>query len=529
MKSPDSGNRDDSPNTKEEEAEQDCSSPMVDLKVQISKDDESAQTEVEKGTLMKKSADNDSSDIIDEYMDISLFDVKCRRVPTISKMLRDRTIITEGYSIGIDQIPLQRERMTAHKGVHFTLMVAGQAGLGKTTFVNTFFGSSILPSVWNKKDHNSSQERTKSITCHTAQIEGYGTKLNLTIIDTPGFGNKLNNAFSWIPLTNFIDDQIRSYIFQEEQPDRIKLRDKRVHCCLYFIEPTNKGLSTLDVVTMKELSKRVNVIPIIAKADSLPKSHLTNFNREIRQIIDVQNIKICNFLNSNDPYYDDIFSNIPFNIIASENHVMNNRGELVLGREYKWAVIEVENPKHSDFSKLKDILINKYMADLVQSTEEYYENCRASLLKTRILKARDICFSSKPPLVDISDELKEFFKTLDYENCDNNGIKNYACYQLFNKKYIDELVLEWCQEYIHRQWEAKRRFNEIVNVEENKFQDWRKAILKRQEKFNNEINSIHKQIESLQIECHDLESRAISSRSGNEKSLGNLSAMVGKT
>lgn len=63
-------------------------------------------------------------------------------------------------------------------------------------------------------------------------------KVKLTIIDTPGFGDYVNNRHSWIPIVNFIDDQHERYMRQEQQPSREGLVDMRVHACLYFIKPT---------------------------------------------------------------------------------------------------------------------------------------------------------------------------------------------------------------------------------------------------------------------------------------------------
>jgi len=57
--------------------------------------------------------------------------------------------------------------------------------------------------------------------------------------------------------------------------------DTRIHACLYFISPTGHGLKALDVVTMRELAKRVNVIPVIAKADTTSKEELIRFKQRV--------------------------------------------------------------------------------------------------------------------------------------------------------------------------------------------------------------------------------------------------------
>ena len=53
--------------------------------------------------------------------------------------------------------------------------------------------------------------------------------------------------------------------------------DSRVHACLYFITPNGHGLKSIDLVCMKKLDAKVNIIPIIAKADTINKTELANF------------------------------------------------------------------------------------------------------------------------------------------------------------------------------------------------------------------------------------------------------------
>src|SRR5215475_11486881 len=79
---------------------------------------------------------------------------------------------------------------------------------------------------------------------------------------------------------------------QEQQPKRQDKIDLRVHACLYFIRPTGHTLQPLDIEVMKRLGSRVNLIPVIAKADTLSRSDLDKFKRRIRQVIDAQEINV---------------------------------------------------------------------------------------------------------------------------------------------------------------------------------------------------------------------------------------------
>ena len=47
---------------------------------------------------------------------------------------------------------------------------------------------------------------------------------------------------------------------------------------------------------------------------------------------------------------------LPFAIVGSEEEIMIN-GQPVRGRRYPWGVVEVDNPQHSDFSRLRSALL----------------------------------------------------------------------------------------------------------------------------------------------------------------------------
>ncbi|CAJ0768672.1 11425_t:CDS:2, partial [Entrophospora sp. SA101] len=80
----------------------------------------------------------------------------------------------------------------------------------------------------------------------------------------------------WLPIVEFIDDQHESYMRQEQQPHRKEKLDMR----------------PLDIEIMKRLGSRVNLIPVIAKADTLTPNDLDTFKRKIREVIATQNIQV---------------------------------------------------------------------------------------------------------------------------------------------------------------------------------------------------------------------------------------------
>lgn len=81
-------------------------------------------------------------------------------------------------------------------------------------------------------------------------------------------------------------------MLQEQQPQRKEKIDLRVHACLYFIRPTGHTLKPLDIEVMKKLCTRVNLIPVVAKADTLSPTDLFKFKTRVGRMV-TQNDKQC--------------------------------------------------------------------------------------------------------------------------------------------------------------------------------------------------------------------------------------------
>ena len=80
----------------------------------------------------------------------------------------------------------------------------------------------------------------------------------------------------------YIKDQHSAYLRKELTAMRDRyIQDTRIHCCLYFINPTGHSLRPIDVIVMKKLSEVVNVVPVIAKADSLTLEERESFKQKV--------------------------------------------------------------------------------------------------------------------------------------------------------------------------------------------------------------------------------------------------------
>lgn len=290
-----------------------------------------------------------------------------------------------GY-VGFANLPNQVHRKSVRKGFQFTAMVVGESGLGKSTLINTLFNTTLYPP---KEPLPPSAERSKTVAIESidADIEENGVRLHLTVVDTPGFGDFVNNDDSWKPIVENIESRFDSYLEQENRVNRTRINDNRVHACLYFIQPTGHSLKQIDIEFMRRLHTKVNLIPVIAKADTLTDEEIAEFKERILSDIAYHQIQIFQA-----PTYDnedeetiaeaaEIASKIPFAVVGSDRIVGTPDGRQVRGRAYPWGVVEVDNEEHCDFVKLRQMLVRTYMEELREYTNDIlYENYRTAKL-----------------------------------------------------------------------------------------------------------------------------------------------------
>ncbi|KZZ94187.1 cell division control protein 3 [Moelleriella libera RCEF 2490] len=291
-----------------------------------------------------------------------------------------------GY-VGFANLPNQWHRKSVRKGFNFNVMVVGESGLGKSTLVNTLFNTSLYPPRERKGPSHDIIPKTVQIQAISADIEEAGVRLRLTVVDTPGFGDFVNNDESWRPIVDDIERRYDAYLDAENKVNRMNIVDNRIHACVFFIQPTGHSLKPLDIEVMRRLHTKVNLIPVIAKSDTLTDEEIASFKSRILSDIAHHGIQIFE-----GPRYElddeetiaennEILSKVPFAVVGATNEIKTADGRAVRGRQYPWGIIEVDNEEHCDFVKLRQMLIRTHMEELKEHTNNtLYENYRTDKL-----------------------------------------------------------------------------------------------------------------------------------------------------
>lgn len=108
------------------------------------------------------------------------------------QIVRPKVKEIDGY-VGFASLPDQVYRKAVKKGFEFTLMVVGESGLGKSTLINSMF----LSDIYNQDQYPGPSLRIKkTVAVETTKVllKENGVNLTLTVVDTPGFGDAVDNS-----------------------------------------------------------------------------------------------------------------------------------------------------------------------------------------------------------------------------------------------------------------------------------------------------------------------------------------------
>ncbi|KAH8309414.1 hypothetical protein KR059_009240 [Drosophila kikkawai] len=388
-----------------------------------------------------------------------------------------------GGHVGFDTLPDQLVNKSVQNGFGFNILCIGETALGKSTLMDTLFNTSFgaTPST-----HNLPNVKLKA---QTYELQESSVRLKLTICDTIGYGDQVNKADSYKALVEYVDCQFEAYLQEELKIQRsiASAHDSRVHACLYFICPTGHGLKAMDLACMKQLDTRVNIIPVIAKADTISKSELAGFKERIMDELGRNKVSIYQFPIDDETVADtnkSMNGELPFAVVGSTEFV-KVAGKLVRARQYPWGSVHIENETHCDFVKLREMLIRTNMEDLRELTHtRHYE-----LFRQRRLQQ------------------------MGFVDVDSNN-QPVSFQQTFESKRTGHLASLQAKEE-----EVRQMFVQRVKQKENELKDSEKELHSKFEKLKREHLEEKTKLEEarrlLEEECQELQRRKQQLSNGN--------------
>lgn len=275
--------------------------------------------------------------------------------------------------IDFADITNQINRREMSRVFEFNLMLVGTTGIGKSTLVKSLFQDMIKP------EETVGEAKLNE---YSDLLEENGVKLKLRCIETSNFDSHKSDIY-----TKYIDDKLKSYFVAQRRQSSWNIEDSRVHCCLYMIQPYGKmRLREEDIQCMRSLHERVNLVPIIAKADTFNATQLAKFKENILADLKINGINYYKF-SHNDKEDEERFKAVkqeaerfPFAVVAADEPTL-------VDKKYRWiretisGHIDIYN-KSYDFDALAKLLIRHCMLNLIDSTHvRHYAKFKAELLE----------------------------------------------------------------------------------------------------------------------------------------------------
>lgn len=265
---------------------------------------------------------------------------------------------------------------------YMKILVVGENGLGRTTFIKNLFAPYAGDPNFPVKDASGPNARDTFENNPRDLLSGYAIFDNQARVwyhylvqDTPGYGDSMDLEGDRQLVLDYVRGHNKNYYEQERSEGRSKpihkFEDGRVDVCLYFIPPHR--LRKLDVEFMRELSQLVPVVPILSKADTMTPEELKDFRQKVRKACDKAGVLSFRF--SQEALESASARGPPYAVVSS-NTMDLSVGRFWPVRRYPWGNCEALLSTHSDLPALRRLLLETGYWDLKEATERRYHDYR---------------------------------------------------------------------------------------------------------------------------------------------------------
>lgn len=250
-------------------------------------------------------------------------------------------------TIGIHLLPNQRHKLCARTTTDYHVLVAGQRGLGKTTLLATLLDTSAQTTTTATTTNTTSAVESSTSTVVEKQMRVRLTRSVCHLADA------IDNSKTHEPLVRFLDSLHRDYARQRRE-NRRSLTDTRVHLLLYLVDPTGHSLSATDLNILLQLHTRVNLVVLVAKADTVTPATLVAFKQRILACLEHHQIRT--WTPDQDDADSELLAAMPLAVIGA-SAIADVNGAQVLCREYRWGRALVDDPVHCDIPLLRNLVV----------------------------------------------------------------------------------------------------------------------------------------------------------------------------
>lgn len=248
---------------------------------------------------------------------------------------------------------LKPSQRRSREPTSFNIMVVGGQGTGKTSLLRLLLETAeISPNASPEQRHalddflRGAPKRTQDIhSCRIEICESKHDRLLFSVIDTPGLdfrgGHELTLERQVSAIVRYIDTHFADTLNEESKVVRQNKGDNHVHLCIYTIDPSRivssaerrshlsvhtsmrsdltvssqtptqspvssdypshasdddtpeeLSLSPADIAVMRRLVKKTNLLPVIARADTLTDDTLDAIKKAVRRDLDAAGLDL---------------------------------------------------------------------------------------------------------------------------------------------------------------------------------------------------------------------------------------------